>query len=67
MWGDAETQANIRGTAWAGYQAIVEYVDDFAPVRARQEKDTARAARLLTSEEPTRLKERTWSLCAAAS
>ncbi|MBG6099067.1 DUF932 domain-containing protein [Nocardioides luteus] len=67
LWGDAATQANIRGTAWAGYQVIVEYVDHYAPVRARHEKATARAARLLTSEEPTRLKERAWDLCAAAS
>lgn len=47
LWGDAATQANIRGTAWAGYQVIAEYVDHYAPVRAKHEKATARADRFL--------------------
>jgi len=31
----ADTQAGVRGTAWAGYQSVVEYVDHFAPVRTK--------------------------------
>ncbi|MGQ0466122.1 MAG: DUF932 domain-containing protein [Sporichthyaceae bacterium] len=31
LWAEAATQANIRGTAWAGYQAVAEYVDHYAP------------------------------------
>ena len=60
LWADADTQAAVRGTAWAGYQAVVEYVDHFAPVRAKTEPGTARARRLLTSEEPNRLKNTAW-------
>lgn len=30
---DADTQAAIRGTRWAGYQAITEYLDHYAPAR----------------------------------
>ena len=31
LFENAETQSNIRGTRWAGIQAIGEYVDHFAP------------------------------------
>jgi phage/plasmid-like protein (TIGR03299 family) len=65
LWADASTQANIRGTRWAGYQAITEYVDHYAPVRTRADKATARAARLLTTTEPARLKARAWQLATA--
>jgi hypothetical protein len=30
---DADTQAAIRGTRWAGYQAITEYLDHYAPAK----------------------------------
>lgn len=30
---DADTQAAIKGTRWAGYQAIVEYLDHCAPAK----------------------------------
>jgi phage/plasmid-like protein (TIGR03299 family) len=65
LWADAQTQAGIRGTAWAGYQAIAEYVDHHAPVRTRGDKATARAARLLTTTEPARIKARAWQLATA--
>ncbi|WP_338704385.1 DUF932 domain-containing protein (plasmid) [Streptomyces sp. Q6] len=38
----ADTQAGIRGTRWAGYNAITEYVNHVAPARARTEADKAR-------------------------
>jgi len=61
LWHDADTQAGIRGTAWGAYQAVVEYVDHYAPVRTRLDPAAARAVRLLTSEEPARLKARAWA------
>jgi hypothetical protein len=62
LWADADTQASIRGSAWAGYQAIAEYVDHHSPVRARGDKTAARAARVLTTTEPARIKTRAWQL-----
>lgn len=62
LWHDASTLDGIRGTAWAGYQCITEYVDHHAPVRTRDDVDHARAARLLTTEEPNRLKRTAWDI-----
>jgi phage/plasmid-like protein (TIGR03299 family) len=61
LFHDADTQANIRGTAWAGYQAVVEYLDHYAPVRDTRHTATARATRLLTSDEPAKTKRAAWS------
>jgi phage/plasmid-like protein (TIGR03299 family) len=61
LFHDADTQANIRGTAWAGYQAVVEYLDHYAPVRDTRHAATARATRLLTSDEPAKTKRAAWS------
>ena len=66
LFHDADTQAGIRGTAWAGYQAVAEYVDHYAPVRAKTDVSTARAKRLLTSDAPTRTKHLAWSALSAA-
>jgi phage/plasmid-like protein (TIGR03299 family) len=66
LFTDADTQAGIRDTAWAGYQAVAEYVDHFAPVRAKGEEAAARATRLLTSDDPDRLKRRAWTALAPA-
>jgi phage/plasmid-like protein (TIGR03299 family) len=60
LFADADTQASIRDTAWAGYQAVAEYVDHYAPVRAKGDEATARATRVLTSDDPDRMK--TWDL-----
>lgn len=57
----ADTQAGVRGTAWAGYQSVVEYVDHFAPVRTKGDTTQARATRLLTTDEPARIKQAAWS------
>ena len=64
LFHDAETQAGIRGTAWAGYQAVVEYVDHFAPVRDKRDAATARATRLLTSDDPAKIKRQAWAALA---
>lgn len=66
LWADANTQAGVRHTAWAGYQSVVEYVDHFAPVRTKGNEATARATRLLTSDEPTRIKHKAWAALAPA-
>ena len=60
LWADASTQAGVRHTAWAGYQSVAEYVDHFAPVRTKGDEATARATRLLTSDDPTRIKHKAW-------
>lgn len=67
LWGDAATQAAIRHTAWAGYQAVAEYVDHYSPVWTRQDKVTARAARVLTTTEPAGIKTRAWQLATAGA
>ena len=43
LFGDADTQAGIRGTAWAGYQAVAEYVDHYG--RPHPNKTPAHATR----------------------
>lgn len=42
LFADAQTQAGIRDTAWAGFNALTEWADHFAPVRGGDE-DAARA------------------------
>src|SRR6185312_9453740 len=42
MW-TGETNANIRGTRWAAYQAVTEYLDHTAPIAAQHDKAGARA------------------------
>lgn len=49
---DSDTQAAIRGTKWAGYQAITEYVDHYAP--GKPEARAARAVAGPTAELKTR-------------
>ena len=43
---DADTQKAIKGTRWAGYQAVTEYIDHFAPATS----DAVRATRALTGK-----------------
>lgn len=48
LFRDSDTNTEIRGTRWAGYQAFTEYLDHYAPVQARggSEQD-ARAQRVV--------------------
>jgi phage/plasmid-like protein (TIGR03299 family) len=41
---DADTQAAIKGTRWAGFQAVTEYIDHYAPAK----DPSLRAARAVT-------------------
>lgn len=38
---DAAANANVRGTRWAGYQAVTEYLDHAAPVNGKTAGDKA--------------------------
>jgi phage/plasmid-like protein (TIGR03299 family) len=44
LFADAETQANVRLTRWAGLQAVTEYVDHFASVRSGGKDDAVQRA-----------------------
>ncbi|MFX0537413.1 DUF932 domain-containing protein [Ornithinimicrobium sp. Y1847] len=66
LWAEAQTQTGIRHTAWAGYQAVAEYVDHVQPVRTKGDHAIARAERLLTTEGPIRLKTTAWAQFAPA-
>jgi phage/plasmid-like protein (TIGR03299 family) len=63
LFSDAPTNANIRGTRYAGYQAITEYLDHFAPVAGGT--DTARAERVATGGTVTTVKARAFEMLAA--
>jgi hypothetical protein len=54
---DADTQAAIKGTRWAGYQAITEYIDFYAPA-----KDATLRATRAVSGPVAELKSRAFDL-----
>jgi phage/plasmid-like protein (TIGR03299 family) len=62
LFTDADTQHAIRGTRWAGLQAITEYLDHHAPAR----DDNVRAARVLTSHALGERKQRAYELLTAS-
>jgi phage/plasmid-like protein (TIGR03299 family) len=61
LFTDSPTATQIRGTRWAGYQAVTEYIDFFAPVRTKGDKQEARAIRAL-GETGVALKARAFDL-----
>lgn len=61
MW-RADTNENIRGTRWAAYQSITEYLDHTAPIAAKSGQDTARAERAITSGTVEATKTRAFAL-----
>ncbi|MEU5900415.1 DUF932 domain-containing protein [Streptomyces venezuelae] len=62
LYENADTQANIRGTAWAGLQAIGEYLDHFAPAP----NNNVRAHRVLTSSDVAKKKQTAYELLLTA-
>ena len=46
LW-KAPTQTNIANTAWAAYNAVAEWADWSMPTRGSEDKDVARAERLI--------------------
>lgn len=57
----APTQEAIRGTAYAGYQAVVEWVDHVQPAKSEHH----RAHKVLTDGTTTRIKREAFALLAA--
>ena len=54
----APTQKDIRGTAWAGLQAIGEYLDHYTPAKDADR----RAERVLTSAALAGIKQKAYHL-----
>ena len=46
LW-NAPTQQNVAGTAWAAYNAAVEWADWVKPIRSKEDKDDLRSERML--------------------
>lgn len=61
LWTSAETQAPIRGSRWAGFQAVTEFLDHFAPAK----NDLVRAHRVLTSDDVAKKKQTAYDLLVA--
>jgi phage/plasmid-like protein (TIGR03299 family) len=61
LFEQAETQEAIRGTAWAGYQAITEWLDHGQPAKSPHH----RANKVLTDSTVTQLKRRAFYTLAA--
>jgi phage/plasmid-like protein (TIGR03299 family) len=63
----SETNTEIRGTRWAGYQAVTEYLDHFMPVRnGGDDVDAGRAERTATAQYITDLKANAFKAFAVA-
>ncbi len=61
----APTNRHIRGTRWAGYQAVTEYLDHFAPIADKVNPAAARAERVAVGGHTAPLKARAFDLIAA--
>lgn len=61
LFTEAETNANIRGTRWAAYQSVTEYVDHFYPSKG-DDPATVRAERLVTGTQLARIKREAFDL-----
>ena len=66
LFAEADTQAAIRGTAWAGYQAVVEFYDHVMPVKTTTAKADARALRTITADYIAQSKNAAFAAFAAA-
>ncbi|HCT77970.1 MAG TPA: DUF945 domain-containing protein [Micromonosporaceae bacterium] len=65
LFKSANTQENIRGTVWAGYQSVVEYLDWQIPVTGVEDQETANRVRSTRSFSGTYdpLKIDTFKIC----
>jgi hypothetical protein len=63
LFTDADTTKAIRGTRWAGYQAVTEYADHYAPVDGKRDAATVRAERVVSGTVAD-LKHRAFDLLA---
>ena len=63
---ESPTNQAIRGTRWASYQAVTEYLDHYAPIPAAKGNPAwARAERVATSSTLTAVKTRAFDLISA--
>lgn len=62
LFADADTHEAVRGTAWAGLNALTEWYDHFSPVRGAAESGAARAQKALLD---TRFKDQARDLILA--
>ncbi|WNM68731.1 hypothetical protein SEA_SOOS_1 [Gordonia phage Soos] len=60
LWTSADTQKNLRGTAYGLYNAFAEWVDHFAPVYGEADNESVRAQRVAKGGEAARIKEAAW-------
>ncbi|GAA0976037.1 DUF932 domain-containing protein [Nocardiopsis tropica] len=69
LYSEADTNANIRGSRWAGYQSVVEYLDHFAPVQGADDETARaiRAERVLIQSSVTKLKRAAFDAFVLAS
>lgn len=58
----ADTQDNIRNTVWAGFNAITEWADHFAPVRGDDRANTRAAQAVLTDGFKNRILDKMLAL-----
>lgn len=61
LFSEADTNANIRGTRWAAYQAVTEFVDHFFPSKG-DDAARARAERIVTGTQLSRIKKEAFDL-----
>lgn len=61
LWTSAETQASIRGSRWAAFQAVTEYLDHYSPAK----NDLVRANRVLSSDDVAKKKQAAFELLTA--
>jgi phage/plasmid-like protein (TIGR03299 family) len=67
LFADSPTASDIRGTNWAGYNAVTEYVDHFMPIVGKSgDVAETRRAELAASGESDPLKKLAWSLLQVA-
>lgn len=67
LFTDADTNSQIRGTRWAGYQAVTEYVDHYFPVSSKlADPESARAERVLVAPTVDLVKQQAFDLLAVA-
>lgn len=58
LWTSAQTQSPIRGSRWAAFQAVTEYLDHHAPAK----NPHVRANRVLVGDDVAKRKQHTWDL-----
>lgn len=61
LFTEGQANANIRGTRWAAYQAVTEYVDHFSGRGSNEGVSDARALRVITRPRVEELKNRAFN------